>query len=49
MKGREFMYTQSGYEKQDYQKDSQETPVDMDALLEEQEWLNFKLGLFAEY
>lgn len=31
------------------QEKGKESQMDMDRLLEEQEWLNFKLGLFAEY
>jgi hypothetical protein len=31
------------------QENGKERKIDMDTLLDEQEWLNFKLGLFAEY
>ncbi len=43
------MNTKILYDEKNYKTKAQEKPVDMEALLEEQEWLNFKLGLFAEH
>jgi len=43
------MYTMVRWEDKEAQSNVNETAKDMDTLLDEQEWLNFKLGLFAEY
>jgi hypothetical protein len=43
------MYTMVRWEDKDVQANGKETQNDLDTLLDEQEWLNFKLGLFAEY
>jgi hypothetical protein len=43
------MYTMIYKSDEDTPKKGKEAQIDMDTLLDEQEWLNFKLGLFAEY
>lgn len=42
------MYTLVRWDDEATQEKGKEAQIDMDTLLEEQEWLNFKLGLFAE-
>lgn len=43
------MYTAIRKNSEVKQEHDKEGKIDMDTLLDEQEWLNFKLGLFAEY
>ena len=43
------MYTTIRCNDENAQKKGKDAQIDMDTLLDEQEWLNFKLGLFAEY
>ncbi len=43
------MYTMIRKNDEVNQEKGKERQIDMDTLLDEQEWLNFKLGLFAEY
>lgn len=43
------MYTMIHKEDEDVKGNGKEAQIDMETLFDEQEWLNFKLGLFAEY
>lgn len=42
------MYTKLYWNDDEVQKNEEQAQAEMDALLDEQEWLNFKLGLLAE-
>jgi hypothetical protein len=42
------MYTKFYWNNDEVQENEEQAQAEMDTLLDEQEWLNFKLGLLAE-